>query len=61
MNYSLMDKYSLNMLILISRDGRVLGKMGHSERQGENRFKNVYGEMDQKLFEAGVNYFRGGK
>jgi len=39
----------------------VLGKMGHSERQGENRFKNVYGEMDQKLFEAGVNYFRGGK
>lgn len=46
---------------IVSRDGRVLGKMGHSERQGENRFKNVYGEMDQKLFEAGVNYFRGGK
>ena len=46
---------------IISKDGRVLGKMGHSERQGENRFKNVYGEMDQKLFEAGVNYFRGGK
>ena len=40
---------------------RVLGKMGHSERQGENRFKNVYGEMDQKLFEAGVDYFKGGK
>ena len=46
---------------ITSPDGRVLGKMGHSERQGENRFKNVYGEMDQKLFEAGVNYFRGGK
>ena len=46
---------------LISRDGRVLGKMGHSERQGENRFKNIYGQMDQKLFEAGVNYFKGGK
>ena len=46
---------------IVSRDGRVLGKMGHSERQGENRFKNVYGEIDQKLFEAGVNYFRGGK
>ena len=28
---------------IVSRDGRVLGKMGHSERQGENRFKNVYG------------------
>ena len=46
---------------IISKDGRVIGKMGHSERQGENRFKNVYGEMDQKLFEAGVNYFKGGK
>ena len=46
---------------LISKDGRVLGKMGHSERQGENRFKNIYGEMDQKIFEAGVNYFKGCK
>ena len=46
---------------IVSKDGRILGKMGHSERQGENRFKNVYGEMDQKLFEAGVNYFKGGK
>ena len=46
---------------IISRDGRVLGKMAHSERQGENRNKNIYGEMDQKLFEAGVNYFKGGK
>ena len=44
-----------------ARWGRVIGKMGHSERQGENRFKNVYGEMDQKLFEAGVDYFKGGK
>ena len=35
--------------------------MAHSERQGENRNKNIYGEMDQKLFEAGVNYFKGGK
>ena len=46
---------------IVSIDGRVIGKMGHSERQGENRFKNIYGEMDQKLFEAGVNYFKGGK
>ncbi len=43
---------------IISKDGRVLGKMGHSERQGDNRFKNIYGPMDQKIFEAGVNYFR---
>ena len=46
---------------IISCDGRVLGKMAHSERQGENRNKNIYGDMDQKLFEAGVNYFKGGK
>lgn len=45
---------------LISKDGRVLGKMGHSERQGENRFKNIYGKMDQQIFEAGVNYFTWG-
>ncbi len=43
---------------IVSLDGRVLGKMGHSERQGENRFVNIYGEMDQKLFESGVNYFK---
>lgn len=46
---------------IVSLDGRVIGKMAHSERQGENRFKNIYGEMDQKIFEAGVNYFKGGK
>ena len=46
---------------LISADGRIIGKMGHSERQGEHRYKNIYGAMDQKLFEAGVNYFKGGK
>ena len=43
---------------IISKCGRVIGKMGHSERQGENRFKNIYGPMDQKLFESGVNYFK---
>ena len=43
---------------IISKCGRVIGKMGHSERQGNNRFKNIYGPMDQKLFESGVNYFK---
>ena len=43
---------------IVSLDGRILGKMGHSERQGENRNKNIYGEMDQLLFEAGVQYFK---
>ncbi|WP_050636032.1 phosphoribosylformylglycinamidine synthase [Candidatus Stoquefichus sp. SB1] len=46
---------------ILSADGRILGKMAHSERQGENRNKNIYGEMDQQLFEAGVKYFKGGK
>lgn len=43
---------------ILSEDGRVLGKMGHSERQGDGRNKNIYGEMDQKLFESGVAYFK---
>ena len=43
---------------ILSHDGRILGKMGHSERQGDNRNKNIYGEMDQLLFESGVNYFK---
>jgi phosphoribosylformylglycinamidine synthase len=43
---------------ITSPDGRVLGKMGHSERIGANVSVNVPGEKDQKLFEAGVGYFR---
>ncbi len=43
---------------IVSEDGRILGKMGHSERQGANRNKNIYGKMDQLLFESGVNYFK---
>lgn len=42
---------------ITSPDGRVLGKMGHSERIGSNVIKNVPGEKDQKIFEAGVEYF----
>ena len=43
---------------ITSPDGRVLGKMGHSERIGNGVYKNVPGEFDQKIFEAGVDYFR---
>lgn len=43
---------------ITSPDGRILGKMGHSERIGENVFKNIPGEKDQKLFQAGVDYFK---
>ena len=43
---------------ITSPDGRVFGKMGHSERIGSNICKNIYGEKDQRLFKAGVNYFK---
>lgn len=42
---------------ITSPDGRVLGKMGHSERKGTNICKNVPGEKDQHIFENGVKYF----
>lgn len=43
---------------ITSPDGRVLGKMGHSERKGANLYSNVPGEKDQKIFESGVAYFK---
>ncbi|CCU80197.1 Phosphoribosylformylglycinamidine synthase,synthetase subunit / Phosphoribosylformylglycinamidine synthase, glutamine amidotransferase subunit [Halanaerobium saccharolyticum subsp. saccharolyticum DSM 6643] len=42
---------------ICSPDGRIFGKMGHSERIGNNVAKNIIGEKDQKLFKAGVDYF----
>ena len=42
---------------ITSPDGRVLGKMGHSERIGDNLYKNVEGNFDMKIFESGVKYF----
>ena len=43
---------------ITSPDGRVLGKMGHSERIGSGVYLNVPGEKDQKIFESGVAYFK---
>ncbi|NMB33836.1 MAG: phosphoribosylformylglycinamidine synthase, partial [Clostridium sp.] len=43
---------------LTSPDGRVMGKMGYPERIGNNIAKNIPGQKDQKIFEAGINYFR---
>lgn len=42
---------------ITSPDGRVLGKMAHSERRGIGVAKNIYGEQDQKIFLSGVKYF----
>ena len=43
---------------ITSPDGRILGKMGHSERCYRDILKNMPGKKDQKIFEAGVNYYR---
>ena len=43
---------------ITSLDGRIFGKMGHSERIGTNLYRNVPGEKDQKIFQSGVAYFR---
>lgn len=43
---------------ITSPDGRIFGKMGHSERKGENLYANVPFEKDQKIFESGVAYFK---
>ncbi len=42
---------------ITSPDGRVYGKMGHSERIGENLYKNYEGNFDMHIFESGVKYF----
>ena len=43
---------------ITSPDGRILGKMGHSERIGKNLYKNVPGNFDMGMFRSAVNYFR---
>ncbi len=43
---------------LLSPDGRIFGKMGHSERTGAGLYRNVAGNYDMKLFESAVRYFK---
>ena len=43
---------------ITSEDGRVLGKMAHSERRGDGVAVNIYGEQNQLIFESGVEYFK---
>ena len=43
---------------ITSPDGRILGKMGHTERSGRFLYKNAPGNLVQPLFEGGVRYFR---
>jgi phosphoribosylformylglycinamidine synthase len=59
MDISFNPNYSANAIEgITSMDGRVFGKMGHSERIGSNLYLNVPGNFDQKIFESGVNYFK---
>lgn len=48
----------LGIECITSPDGRILGKMGHAERIGENLYKNVPGEYDMEMFKAAVEYFK---
>ena len=62
-NVSMDEEYNINGSFaaiegITSPDGRIFGKMGHSERRGDNVAINIYGEQDMKIFESGVNYFR---
>jgi len=43
---------------ILSPDGRVIGKMGHSERIANGLYKNVYGDYDIKMFKSAVKYFK---
>ena len=43
---------------ITSPDGRILGKMAHSERRDRSVAQNIYGEQDLKIFESGVAYFK---
>ncbi|WMI81773.1 phosphoribosylformylglycinamidine synthase [Anaerotignum sp. MB30-C6] len=43
---------------LISPDGRIIGKMGHSERIGNNLYQNIQGNYDMKLFASAVQYYK---
>ncbi len=45
----------MNIEGITSPDGRILGKMAHSERRGDGVAVNIYGEQDIKIFESGVH------
>jgi phosphoribosylformylglycinamidine synthase len=62
-NISMDEEYNINGSYesiegITSPDGRVFGKMAHSERRDEAVAINIYGEQDLKIFESGVKYFQ---
>ncbi|MCR5590115.1 MAG: phosphoribosylformylglycinamidine synthase [Lachnospiraceae bacterium] len=62
-NISMDEEYNVNGSFaaiegITSPDGRIFGKMGHSERRGDGVAVNIYGEQDMRIFESGVEYFK---
>ena len=62
-NISMDEEYNINGSYcsiegITSPDGRILGKMAHSERKGDGVAKNIYGVQDIRIFESGVEYFK---
>ena len=62
-NVSMDEEWNVNgsyraIEVITSPDGRVLGKMAHSERRADSVAINIYGEQDMKIFESGVKYFK---
>ena len=43
---------------MLAHNGRIFGKMGHSERKGKNVYKNIYGNKEQNIFRNGIKFFK---
>ena len=43
---------------MLAYNGRIFGKMGHSERKGKNVYKNIYGNKEQNIFRNGIKFFK---
>ena len=43
---------------MLAYNGRIFGKMGHSERKGKNVYKNIYGDKEQNIFRNGIKFFK---
>ncbi len=61
-NVTMDEEYNVNGSFaaiegITSPDGRIFGKMGHSERRGTGVAINIYGQQDMQIFESGVEYF----
>ena len=56
--FEVLNGSTYNIEGITSPDGRVLGKMAHSERRDNGVAINIYGQQDIQIFESGVEYFK---